>query len=331
MRVTIKDVAKVAGVSTATVSMVINNKADHISQKTKDTVLKAIEKLDYHPNATARSLVMSQSKTIGLLIPDITNPFFAELAKRLEEQLMREGYITFLGNSGDDKEQEGRYIEEMASRSVDGIIICGLSKGSGDKLSLLKRKRIPYVILDNRVSQDKFAIKVDDYEGGKLVANYLLGLNHDVVAFAGNKSDYYNIWNRYNGFSEVLVEAGKRILLFETELTKKGGMKIAEELFCSDATAVFCGNDLIAVGIYERARKFHIKLPKQLSIVGFDDMSFADIVVPNLTTVKQPMDKIAEISVKQLLQMIKEKDYEFDEVVVPVELIIRESSIEYEE
>ena len=326
LNITIKEVAKVAGVSTATVSMVINKKADHITQKTKDKVFDAIKKLDYKPNYAARSLVSAQSYMIGLLLPDITNPFFAELAKELETCLNHAGYITFLCNSTEDSQQESRYIEELIARSVDGMIICGLTKGNEDKLALLRKKKIPYLNLDSRFIQNKYAIKIDDHRGGKLAANHLLELNHEIVAFIGSKSDFSNIWNRYKGFSEVITTANKKIRLFETELTKEGGKEVADQLFASDATAVFCSNDLIAVGIYEQARKRGIQIPEQLSVVGFDDISFADILIPKLTTIRQPMRDVAHMAVKQLLKMIKDRNYAFISEVLPVELIVREST-----
>jgi len=327
LSITIKEVAKVAKVSTATVSMVINEKADHITQKTKDKVFDAVEKLDYKPNYAARSLVTAQSYMIGLLLPDITNPFFAELAKGLEICLNEAGYITFLCNSRNHSKQESRYIEAFIARSVDGMIICGLTKGNEEKLALLRKRNIPYLNLDSRFIKNKYSIEINDEEGGKMAARHLLELNHEIFAFIGSKSKFSNIWNRYKGFSEVVIEASKKVLLFETSLTKEGGKQIADELFKSEATAVFCGNDLIAVGVYEQARKRGIKIPQQLSIIGFDDISFADILVPKLTTIRQPLEDVSSMAVKQLLKMIKDSEYEFISEVLPVELIVRQSTL----
>lgn len=326
MAITIKDVAKLAGVSTATVSMVVNQKADRITQKTKNDVLKAIEKLDYKPNYTARSLVLSQSFTIGLIVPEITNPFFAEFARDLENHLYQAGYITFLCNSGEDLSLESRYIDELIGRSIDGLIICGLTEESKEKLPLLKRHSIPYLILDNRRVQSNFSIGINDYEGGKLIAEHFLSLNHHTCAFVGDFSGYRNLYRRFEGFSDVLSKANCEIILFETELTKKGGQEVAKRIFDSKATAVFCSNDLIAVGVYEQARIHEIRLPEDLSIAGFDDISFAEILSPKLTTVKQPLEQMAELAVANLLKMIQNSDFSFGTKILPVKLLVRDST-----
>ena len=326
MAITIKDVAKLAGVSTATVSMVVNNKADRITQKTKDDVLAAVGELGYKPNYTARSLVSSESFTIGLIVPEITNPFFAELARNLENHLHQAGYVTFLCNSGENLSLEERYIDELIGRSVDGLIICGLTAENKEKLKLLEKLSIPYLILDNRRVQSNFSIVIDDFEGGKLTAQHLLSLGHDTFAFVGDFSDYQNIYRRYEGFSEVLLKAGKEIIIYKTDLTRKGGQKIAKKIFNSKATAVFCSNDLIAVGIYEQAHLDGLHLPKDLSITGFDDISFAEILFPKLTTIKQPLEEISKIAVSNLLKMIQNSDFSFDTLVLPVKLVVRDST-----
>jgi len=324
---TIKDVAKLAGVSTATVSIVINEKAERISEKTKNDVLEAIEKLGYKPNYAARSLVSSQSFTVGLIVPEITNPFFAELARNLENHLHQAGYITFLCNSGEDLALEARYIDSLVRRSIDGLIICGLTEESKAMLPSLKQRSIPYLILDNRRMQSDFSIRIDDFDGGSQVAEHLLSLNHEVYAFVGDFSGYQNLHRRYEGFADVLQKAGKRVLLFESELTKKGGQGVAKQIFDSKATAVFCSNDLIAVGIYEQAHLHNIRLPEDLSIAGFDDISFAEILSPKLTTIKQPLENMSKIAVNHLLNMIRDETYVFDTEILPVELLIRDSTI----
>jgi len=326
LAITIKDVAKLAGVSTATVSMVVNQKADRITEKTKNDVLDAIEKLDYKPNYTARSLVSSQSFTIGLIVPEITNPFFAEFSRNLESHLHQAGYITFLCNSEEDLSLEARYIDELIARSIDGLIICGLTEESKAKLPLLKKHLIPYLILDNRRTQNNFSIGINDFEGGRLVAKHFLSLGHNICAFVGDFSGYRNLYRRYEGFSDVLLKAKKEVISFKTELTKKGGQQVAKKIFDSKATAVFCGSDLIAVGIYEQARIYEMCLPDDLSIAGFDDISFAEILSPKLTTVKQPLEKMAEIAVANLLKMIQDKNFSFDTKTLPVKLLIRNST-----
>ncbi|MGJ8731120.1 LacI family DNA-binding transcriptional regulator [Listeria aquatica] len=325
MASTIKDVAKEAGVSIATVSMVINNKADHITMKTKKKVFDAIAKLDYKPNLTARSLVSAKSFTVGLLVPDITNPFFAELAKAFEKELSKEGYMTLLCSSFEESEREKQYLSELISRGVDGVVICSLTSMETQILDALKQAKIPYLILDNRYSLEQFSVHVDDYKGGVLAASELLANGHRTTAFIGSKTPYVNIANRLQGFQNEIERAGGAVLRFKTDLTRSGGETISEELFSSEATAVFCSNDLIAVGLYDAANKRDLTLPDELSVIGFDDISFSDIVKPRLTTIKQPVQLLAGKAVQHLLLMKKDPDYHFYKELIPVSLVKRES------
>ncbi|WP_439443728.1 LacI family DNA-binding transcriptional regulator [Listeria aquatica] len=325
MASTIKDVAKEAGVSIATVSMVINHKADHITMKTKKKVFDAIAKLDYKPNLTARSLVSAKSFTVGLLVPDITNPFFAELAKAFEKELSKEGYMTLLCSSFEESEREKQYLSELISRGVDGVVICSLTSMETQILDALKQAKIPYLILDNRYSLEQFSVHVDDYKGGVLAASELLANGHRTTAFIGSKTPYVNIANRLQGFQNEIERAGGAVLTFKTDLTRSGGETISEELFSSEATAVFCSNDLIAVGLYDAANKRNLALPDELSVIGFDDISFSDIVKPRLTTIKQPVQLLAEKAVQHLLLMKKDPDYHFYKELIPVSLVKRES------
>ena len=326
MSVTIKDVAKLANVSTATVSLVVNQKAHRISAKTKLRVQEAIKNLGYQPNYTARSLVSSQSFTIGLIVPEITNPFFSEFARNLEKNFHKFGYLTFLCNSGEDLSLEERYIDKLIGHSVDGLIICGLSEKSKAKIPLLKKHKIPFLILDNRRVKNDFSIGIDDYAGGQLVANHLIELNHQVCAFVGDFSGYSNILRRYKGFAHTLTKAGKELIMFTSALTQSGGQQVAKQIFDSRATAIFCSNDLIAVGIYEQANLHGINLPEDLSIVGFDDISFANILSPKLTTIRQPVEEMALIATDYIVRMIIDKQYQAEAHILPVELLIRQST-----
>ncbi len=323
--VTIKDVAKKAGVSIATVSMVVNNKAEHITMKTKRKVLLAIEELGYRPNFTARSLVSKASNTIGLLVPDITNPYFAELAKSLESSLNKAGYITFLCNSFEEPHRETRYVEELISRAVDGIIICGLTSLETTIFTSLKERQIPYLVLDNRFPAGSFSIHADDFVGGELAATHFIKNGHTKTLFIGSQNDYVNIGQRYQGYKETMEKYGFEANYLHTDLTRTGGQNIAETVFKQDITAVFCSNDLIAVGLYDAALKHNISIPNDLSIIGYDDISFASIVRPHLTTIHQPTDMLAEKAVYHLLQMINIPEYFFYKEIIPVKLVARDS------
>lgn len=327
MSVTLKDVAKLAGVSTATVSMVVNHKPGRFSEKTRQEVERSIAQLGYKPNYTARSLASSQSNTIGLIVPEITNPFFAEFARNLEKYLHKAGYITFLCNSGEDLKLEERYMDKLIGHSVDGLIICGLTEQSQEKLTLLKKHAIPYLVLDNRRVQNQFSIGIDDYAGGQLAAEHLITRNHHVCAFVGDFAGYRNIQHRYEGFADTLAAANCETLLFTADMTQAGGQKVAKQVFDSRASAVFCANDLIAVGVYEQANLHGVHLPHDLSIVGFDDISFAQILSPKLTTIKQPLEQMAQIATQRLVDMIKHKELAFEPLTLPLTMLVRQSTV----
>ncbi|MCL1950661.1 MAG: LacI family transcriptional regulator [Turicibacter sp.] len=326
MGVTLKDVSKEAGVSIATVSNIINNKEKFVSPHIKEAVNKAIQKLNYKPNYAARSLVSSKSQSVGLIIPDITNPFFAELAKGIEKNLARAGYITFLCNTYENGQLEKKYLDELVARNVDGLIICGLSSRNAEVLRNLEVQNIPYIVLDNRIKQIKKSIEINDYDGGQIAANHLVGRGHKHLAFIGCTGQFDNIKDRHRGYSDVLTNNDIKLSVFQTELTTDGGRLVAADVIDSGATGVFCGNDLIAVGLYEIARQKGIKIPEELSIIGFDDISFAEIMQPKLTTIRQSRRSITLEATTHLIAMMQDAQYTFENVVLPIHLVEREST-----
>ena len=327
-------IAQQAQVSIATVSMVLNKKDARISDKTRQKVLAIAAALEYQPNVIARSLVTSETRTVGLLIPDVANPFFAQLARWIECALSRENYNLFLCNSGNDKAREQAYLHELLNRSIDGLIVSSVNGDAFFGLRMGGKQPIPVVAID-RLSErrDFYSVLVADEDGGKLAAQEFLKNGHRSVACLCGPFAYSNIRARVQGFRSALAEAGVQLpaaLCIETELTIAGGYAAARRLLDlrvrRPLTGVFCANDLTAFGAYKAFAEAGLYIPDDLSVVGFDNIEFSQYLRPALTTVAQPIRAIGEKAVAALLAMMRGAEKpQPPRCVFPVELIRRES------
>lgn len=333
LKTTIKMIAQEAQVSIATVSMVLNKKDARISDKTRQKVLAVATALEYRPNVIARSLVTSETRTVGLLIPDVANPFFAQIARWVECALRRENYNLFLCNSGNDKAREQAYLCELMSRSIDGLIV---SSVNGDAFLDLQRggaRSIPTVAIDRLPDRSEiFSVLVADEAGGALAAREFLRAGHRRMACLCGPLAYGNIRARVQGFRQTLAEANVTLpaaLCVETELTIEGGYAAAKRL-CrawgrTPVTGVFCANDLTAFGAYKAFAEAGLSIPEDLSVIGFDNIEFSQYLRPALTTIAQPIRAIGEKAVSMLLRLMQGEAPQLVRCVFPVELIARES------
>lgn len=334
MKTTIKMIAQQAQVSIATVSMVLNKKDARISERTRQKVLRIAEALEYRPNVIARSLVTSETRTVGLLIPDVANPFFAQLARWIERALSREDYNLFLCNSGNDKAREQAYLHELLSRSIDGLIVSSVNGDAFVDRQLGGKHPVPVVAIDRSCERNRFyAVLVADEAGGALAAREFLQNGHRQLACLCGPLAYENVRARVRGFRRVLAEARVQLpaaCCIETELTIEGGYRAAERLLALRAkrsfTGVFCANDLTAFGAYKAFAERDVSIPDDLSVIGFDNIEFSQYLRPALTTVAQPICAIGEKAVSALLTMMRgEGKPQPPRCVFPVELIRRAS------
>lgn len=312
MRITMKKIAELAGVSVSTVSFIINKKDKHISQATRDRVNQIIAEHDYRPNMLAKGLMTNKSNTIGLLLPDITNPFYAQIAKGVEDVASERGYTIFLCNSYNDTEKEMEYIKIMQERHVDGIILSQINDANNEALEYLISNKMTYVFLDRYDDvEEKHAVFVDNELGGKLAAQHLLSLGHTKIGCIASIYKAKNVDERILGFQQTLIENDIIIpptqMLFG-DLTVEGGKSAARKLLNCGVTAIFCCNDLMAIGVYEFARENGIKIPEQLSVIGYDDIEFSCYLTPPLTTIKQPIYEIGSSSVLKLYNLLDKHD-----------------------
>lgn len=322
-KVTIKDVAKQSGVSIATVSQILNNNQDKFSPKTVEKVLEAKASLNYEPDYFARRMIMKKSKTIGVLVPDITNPFFGTLLSGIENVLYREKFIPMLCNADLDEIKESQHLEELSRRGVDGFIIASSAISNQAINETLRKKNLPFIVLDQKKAEGfSDAILTEDYRGGQLAAEHLFALGHRKVAVVMPENASANICTRLAGFQSIYPEAQ----IIHSELSKAAGRKAALEISQSELTGVFAINDEIAFGLYLGLKEAGKKIPEDYSVVGYDNVEMSEFVTPQLTTVAQPIFELGQQSAELLLDRIKHPEKEWEEKTLPVELIQRFST-----
>jgi LacI family transcriptional regulator len=330
-RVTIKDIARKADVSVATVSYVIN-KTRWVSPKLTSRVNAAIAELSYSPNAVAQSLRQSRTKTIGLIVPDNSNPFFAEIAKGVEDAGFDAGYSVILCNSNAMIERELAYVELLKSKRVDGIIFIGTTTET-KHLRPLIRSGIPAVIFyrqSGNLDVDTFCI--DNERAGFLATSHLIELGHREIACIQPASAATASGHRVEGFLRAMQEHGLQCneqLMPRGDNLLPGGWRAANELIKSQIpfSAVFACNDAMAVGCIRAFCEAGYRVPEDISIVGVDDIQLASFCEPTLTTITQPKDQAGRQAVEMLLDRITGRHSDGPrEIELEIKLIVRNSS-----
>ena len=331
-RATIKDVANEAQVSPATISYVLNNK-ESISAETKERVLEAIKRLNYVPNLSARSLAANTSKLIGVLIPQtedssmlmFNNPFYSEIIGGIEYGARVNGYHVLISGTNADES----YLRLAKERNLDGIIIIGMYPD--DFFNELKKTQIPIVLIDSYCSDHYFhSVQINDRYGAYIATKYLLDKGHRSVALiAGEVKKNGVVEKRYLGYCDALKEYSIPVrsqLVFEGQVDFKSGMAQGEKLAKSPLkpTAAFAVADIMAIGAIKRLLQMGVKVPDDVSIIGFDDINLSKYINPGLTTVRQDINKKGEMAIKLILNSINSQTGK-QEIILPVEIVERES------
>jgi len=325
-----KDVAKKAGVSVATVSHVINN-TRIVSELTKAKVKTALEELNYQPNAVARSLRRKESMIIGLIIPDNTNPYFAEIAWSIEYASKNQGYSVILCNSDGDINRESSCLDVLIENQVDGIILVAAGKSS-DKIQKLVERKMPLVMVDRdspNVRTD--SIQINNGMCGGVAVEYLIALGHQKIACITGPRDVTPSFDRVDGYKKALSKnkiSIKDAYIIKGDFKPHGGYLAGYKLLEMEdpPTAVFACNDLMAYGVMRAATEKGINCPDDLSVVGFDDIYLSTYINPPLTTIKQPRIEMGEEAVSSLLQRIKNPDRLARNIILEAGLVIRSST-----
>jgi DNA-binding LacI/PurR family transcriptional regulator len=325
-----KDVARIARVSISTVSRVIN-KTVPVDEKTRLAVEKAIRKLAFKPNLLASGLRSKSGHVIGLAVPEILHPSFNAIIKHVEECVRREGLQLILGNTHNDAEIEAEFIESLIRRHVDGIIFSRVSDQSRI-LHVLNKNHVPVVVLDRALdNEDIPTVVLDNYKAGVLAAEHLIALGHKNIACVAGSSNILLSRERLAGFSDTLRLHGvelDRSHVYEGNFRYETGIEAVKEFLARglDLTAIWAQSDLIAFGAIAELGRRHEIVPDDISVVGLDDIEYASISVPALTTVKQPFKEMCEMAVRLIMPRNGKEPLPSKRVVLAPELVVRNTT-----
>lgn len=328
---TIRDVAKAAGVSVTTVSHVLNA-TRHVAPETSERVRDAIAALGFRPSAVARALKADRSRSIGMLVTSSTNPFFAEVIRGLEEGCFARGYSLILCNTGDVSERLESYLATLVAKRIDGLAVMTTNMDQRFFKRLSERRPVPVVAIDTQGVPDTTIVNDDSAAGGRLAGGFLLERGFRRLAVIAGEADHPRSRERLEGFRAALEEAGVALapeLVIASDLTVGGGFAAMQTMLDRVAQdlpeAVFCMNDLLAVGGLCALSKRGLRVPQDLSIIGYDDIELAAYTVPPLTTIRQPAAEIGRRAAEILIGQIESGQSATETVALAPSLIERES------
>jgi len=334
-RVSIKDIARAANVSHSTVSRALSD-SPLVSVETKSRIQRLAQEMGYSPDAQARSLVIGRTRTVGIVVTTITDPFIAEIVQSVESTAHDCGYSVILASSRSKPEREVAAVEMLRSKRVDGVIVTSSRVGALYQ-SYLDRLGVPVVLINSHRAQRGayiFSVSVDNRHGAYLATEHLLGLGHRRVAYVGGAVDHSDDEERHAGYRQALLDAGLGYdpALFVPGTGRAASGKRALSILRGlsvPPTAIFCYNDMTAIGLLQAARDAGLEVPQDVALVGFDDIPFASYVCPSLTTISQPMDEMGQKAMRMVLRLIGDEqagDKAVTNVVVRGRLVVRESS-----
>jgi len=332
MKITIKEIALLANVSTATVSKVVNHKDDNISEATRQRVLDIIDEYNYVPNRIASSMITKKTNTIGLIIPDITNPFFPEVARGVEDFANKAGYQVVLCNSDNEPRKEVAYIAMLQEQMVDGIIFTSSSLRKKVSKEFI-RMQIPVITVDREIDglQTRGKITVDNITGAYKGVSYMIERGYKKILHLSGPLTSKPSMDRLEGYKKALAEHDftfEPALFYEGNYTSEWGYLGVKSAINDhiDFDGIFCGNDMIAIGAIKGLKECGLRVPEDVGILGFDNIYIASVVTPNLTTVSQPNYQMGYKAAEMLIHMIKYPMTPVSGVELKTELIIREST-----
>jgi LacI family transcriptional regulator len=321
-----REVAEKAGVSIKTVSRVVNNQQE-ISETTRQQVRAVIDELGYRPNLIARGLVTQRTHTIGLVVNDITNPFFPEVARGVLDTARAKDFNIFLCNSDDDPEEEKQTLQTLSDQNVDGIIIFPCLQENIRAFAELHR---PFVVINNQLEHPHVsAVITNNYEGAKLAVEHLIERGHTEIAMLSGKPAVNS--KRMRGFEDGMQNRGLTPIthyILSGPPTFDRGYESARQLLTQypHITAIFAYNDLLATGAIQACKHLGRRVPEDCAIVGFDDIHMASLVDPPLTTVRINKYQLGQTAMERMVAMLETPQESFSSIELDVELIVREST-----
>ncbi len=328
-RITISDVAKRAGVSSMTVSRVLNHKGE-ISFSTRKLVQQAIDELDYRPSTVARSLKTNRTMTIGMIIPDVTNPFFPEIVRGVEDTAWAQNYTMVLCNTAEDRAREEATLRLLEANRVDGVILCSPRLSDEQLLPLLKRHSAT-VLVNRTVPGTIFdTVQVDDAYGTMCAVQHLLRDGRQVIGCLAGPSYSYSGQKRVQGFITALESKGHIFnpdLVVNCSPNEEGGFKASKELLTThpEIDGLICYDDMVAIGALQACVELNTHIPSDIAVIGCDDVRYATLVTPALTTLRISKYDIGASASRMLLENIEGRSSQKEKILTP-ELIIRASA-----
>jgi len=334
MRVSIKDIAEAAGVSHSTVSRALSD-SSLVKVETKARIQRLAQEMGYSPDAIARSLVTQRTHTVGVVVTTITDPFVAEVVQGIEDTAQAEDYSVILASSSSEPERELAAVEMLRAKRVDCVIVTS-SRVGALYLEYLERIGVPVVLINNHNRQSgryTFSVSVDNQHGGHLATVHLVERGHRRIGYISGPADHSDDVERLAGYRQALGEAGIPVdptLILSGNGRLDGGERALDTLvgLVEPPTAVFCYNDMTAIGLISAARRAGLSVPEDLAVVGFDDIPLAVHVYPPLTTIAQPQRDMGRQAMNMALALMAVDDSTtpFSDIVVKGRLVVRESS-----
>lgn len=327
--VSIKDIARVAGVSHPTVSRALRN-SQLVNPETAGRIKRIAREMGYLPSAVARSLVTRRTETIGVVVTNIADPFVAGVVAGIEDVANQRGYSVFLANSNADPEREVKVVQSFHERRVDGIVVTA-SRVGALYVPMLARLKVPIVLIDNQhPGEFVHSVMIDNIPASRQATQHLIHLGHRRIAYLGDQFGFQSDTDRFNGYRQALQRAD---LPFLPELvvhgngSADGAIRAMNTLLAltERPTAVFCYNDMSALGALRAIYDYGLRVPEDVSLVGFDDLPIASYTFPRLTTVRQPKEQMGRMAMQSLLKILDGTPTKTD-IDVAGELIVRNSS-----
>ena len=331
MATTLHEVARRAGVSAMTVSRVVNGRV-RVDSETRQRVEEAIQALNYIPNRIARGLISQKTQTIGIIVPDIVNPFFAPVVRGAESAARKAGYRVLLCNSEGDLRLEREYIEDLVAHRVEGLLLAPASDRSRSSVLSLLRGGFPLVLIDRALPDaDCDLIVSDNVQGARRLIEHLIAIGHREIAHVSDAEDTSTGRERLRGYREALEAAGipfQPELVIRTTVDRIGGYRAAQEILARDSlpTAIFAVNNMTAVGTMEALRERNLSVPKDMGLVCFDDVEHLAVLSPILTVIDQPAETFGSLGVQLLLERMTGKaNSRPRRIILQTDLIVRQS------
>ena len=329
---TIKDVAKMAGVSTTTVSHVIN-KTRFVAKETEEAVMQAIKSLKYSPSAVARSLKVNTTKSIGMIVTTSESPYFAEIIHAVEDHCYRQGYSLFLCNTQNDPEKIKNHVEMLTKKRVDGLLVMCSEYTQHSLVVLSGFSSVPMVVMDWGPNADTDIIEDNSFNGGYIATKHLIDCGHKAIGLIAGELDKTTARTRYEGFVKAMNEANLPIhenWIMEGFFEPEDGYECMNKILVQDnlPTAVFCCNDVMALGAISAITEKGLRVPDDISIIGYDNIHSSRFYAPPLTTIHQSKSRLGAQAVNLLFERIANKDndsHEKHRIAIHPELVLRKS------